>query len=241
MSGSNKQTIALAILGGVFAVILVTGLAGSAVRGKYIAIPIAFLVLAFTVTTIWVSIWFNQRRIQNLFRQSTPDRLIEHYHVSLLRAQARKVPNADAAAADLAALAATVYGQYDRAREELQRANWSQASTLYRARRLDMLALIALLDERDNAAAARLTRQARELEPAPTPLRDAVLIAVGEGDEETLKRAQRVAGRGAGALAGLSGWALSLYCERNGQSAEAQRYSERAKQATPHLIALKLA
>jgi len=238
MSASNRQTIALAILGGVFAVILVAGLAGSVARGKYIAIPIAFVVLAFTVTAIWVSIWFNQRRIQNLFRQSTPDRLIEHYHASLLRAQARKIPNADAATADLAALAASVYGQYDRAREELDKANWSQASALYRARRLDVLALIALLEERDNVAATRLAHEARELESGATPLRDAVLIAVGEGDEGALKRAQRVAGRSAGALAALSAWALSLYCGRNGQDSEAQRYQKMAKQAAPHLAVL---
>jgi hypothetical protein len=238
MSGSHRQTIALAILGGVFAVILVAGLAGSAVRGKYIAIPITFVVLAFTVTAIWVSIWFNQRRIENMFRQSTPDRLFDHYHASLLRAQARRIPNADAAAADLAALAASVYGQYDRAREELEKANWSQASALYRARRLDVLALIALLEDRDNAAATRLAHEAREMEPAPTPLRDAVLIAAGEGDDESLKRAQRVAGRGAGALAGLSAWALGLYCGRNGQLSEAQRYRQHAKEAIPHLAAL---
>ncbi len=238
MSGSHRQTIALAVLGGVFAVILVAGLAGSAARGKYIAIPIAFLVLAVTVTAIWVSIWFNQRRIENMFRQSTPDRLIDHYHASLLRAQARKIPNADAAGADLAALAASVYGQYDRAREELGKANWNQASALYRARRLDVLALIALLEDSDNATAARLAHQARETEAAPTPVRDAVLIAVGEGDEESLKRAQRVAGRGAGALAALSAWALSLYCGRNGQDSEASRYRNIAKQAAPHLAIL---
>jgi len=238
MSGGNRQTIALAILGGVFAVILVAGLAGSVARGKYIAIPIAFLVLAFTVTAIWVSIWFNQRRIQNLFRQSTPDKLIEHYHASLLRAQARKIPNADAASADLAALAASVYGQYDRARGELERANWGQASAVYRARRLDVLALIALLEDRDDTAAARLAHEARDMESTPTPLRDAVLIAVGEGDEASLKRAQRVAGRGAGALAALSAWTLSLYCRRNGQDSEAQRYQKIAKAAAPHLAAL---
>jgi hypothetical protein len=238
MSASNRQTIALAILGGVFAVVLVTGLAGSAARGKYIGIAMAFLVLAFTVTAIWVGIWFNQRRVQNLFRQPAPDRLIEHYHASVLRAQARKIPNADAAAADLAALAAAVYGQYDRAREELGRANWSQASPPYRARRLDVLALIAVLEEQDNAAASRLAHEARDLESAPTPLRDAVLIAVGEGEAESLKRAQRVAGRGAGALAGLSAWALSLYCVRNGQDSEAERYRKIAKAAAPHLTSL---
>ena len=235
MSGSNKQTLALAILGLVFAVILVTGLAGSAARGRYIGIAIALLVLAFTVIAIWVGIWFNQRRILNLFRQATPDRLIEHYHASVVRAQARKIPNADAAAADLAALAAAVYGQYDRAREELERANWNQASAPYRARRLDVLAVIALLEDRDNASAARLAHEAREMESAPTALRDAVLIAVGEGDEGSLKRAQRVAGRGAGALAGLSAWALSLYCSRNGQDSEAERYQKMARQAAPHL------
>jgi hypothetical protein len=237
MSGSNKQMIALAIVGGAFAVILVAGLSGNVARGKYIPIAIAFVVLAFTGTTIWVSIWFNQRRIQNMFRQGTPDRLIEHYHASLVRAQARKIPNADAAAADLAALAAAVYGQYDLAREELARAKWDEASALYRARRLDVLALIALLESWDNSTALRLTQEARELEPAPTALRDVVLIALGEGDEGLLKRAQKVAGRGAGALAGLSAWSLSLYCRRNGQQSEAERYVKLAQGAAPHFPA----
>ena len=148
MSASNKQTIALVILGAVFAVVLVAGFAGSVARRQYIGIAIAFLLLGFTAAVIWVGIWFNQRRVQNMFRHPTPERLIEHYHASVLRAQARKIPNADAAAADLAALAAAVYGQYDRAREELERANWSEASPAYCARRLDVLALIALLEER---------------------------------------------------------------------------------------------
>lgn len=239
MSSSKKQVIALAILGGVFAAMLVTGLAGSAARGNYIGIGIAVLLLVFTVSAIWVSIWFNQRRIQNMFRQGTPERLIEHYHASLLRAQARKIPNADAATAELAALAVVVYGQYDRAREELEKANWGQASALYRARRLDILALIALLEKRDNATAVRLAHEAREIEAAPTPLRDAVLIAAGEGDEESLKRAQKMAGRTAGALAALSAWALSLYCARNGQDSEAQRYLKAANQAAPHFPAAK--
>jgi hypothetical protein len=239
MSGNQKQTIALAILGGVFAAMLVAGLAGSAARGNYIGIAIAVLVLAFTVTAIWVSIWFNQRRIQNMFRQPGPERLLEHYHASLLRARARRIPNADAAAADLAALAAAVYGQYDLAREELGRANWGQASALYRARRLDVLALIALLEERDGAGAIRLVHEAQELEPSPTPLRDAILIAAGEGNEESLKRAQKVAGRSAGALAAVSAWALSLYCARNGQESDAQRYLKAANQAAPHFPAAK--
>lgn len=239
MSASNKRAIAMAIVGGVFAVILAAGIAGNVVRGNYLAIPIAFLVLLFAVTVIWVSIWFNQRRILNLFRQPTPDKLIEHYHSSMLRAQARKLPNADAAAADLAALAAAVYGQYDRAREEMARAEWSHASAMYRARRLDTLALIALLEDRDNEAAVRLAGEAREVDSSPMPLRDAVLIAAGEGDEAGIKRAQLASGRGAGAVAALSAWALSLYCRRNGQAAEAERYLKLAEAAAPHLSALK--
>ncbi|HVW11099.1 MAG TPA: hypothetical protein VG672_22700 [Bryobacteraceae bacterium] len=235
---SGKQMIALAIIGGVFIALLVAGIAGNVVRGNYLAFPIALLVLAFAVSVIWVSIWFNQRRVQNMFQQATPDRLIEHYHSSLLRAQARRIPNADAATADLAALAATVYGQYDRAREELAKANWDAAAPMYRARRLDVLALMALLEDRDGAAAVGLASEARALEAAPTPLRDAVLIAAGEGDAESLKRAQKVAGR-VGALAAVSAWALSLYSARNGQSEGAERYQKLANRAAPHFSAAK--
>jgi hypothetical protein len=238
MSAGNKQMIALAVVGGVFLAMLVAGIAGNVVRGNYIAIPIVFLVLAFAVVAIWVAILFNQRRIQAMFRYATPDRLIEHYHASQLRTRARRIPNADTAAADLAALAAAAYGQYDRARQELNAVDWEGAPAMYRARRLDILALIALLEDADNAEAVRLAEEAGATATAPTPLRDAILIAAGEGDAETLRRAQGAAGRGVGAISALSGWALSLYCTRNNQLTEAQRYLNRAKEAAPHLIAL---
>src|ERR1700691_2529378 len=99
-----------------------------------------------------------------MFRNPTPDRLIENYHATLLNARARKIPHADAAAAHLSALAATVYGQYDRAREELAAVDWDQAPAMYRGHRLHMLALIALLEKRDAAAALQLAAEAQALE-----------------------------------------------------------------------------
>lgn len=238
MASGNRQTIVLVIAGGVFAAVMLAGIAGSAVRGNYIAIPIALLVLAFAVVAFWVALLFNKRRIQAMFQHATPDRLIEHYHASQLRAKARNIPNADAATAELAALAATVYGQYDRARKELDAVDWDGVPAMYEARHLDILALMALLEDQDSARAVRIAREASGVTDAPTPLRDAVLIAAGEGDMEAIKRAQGAAGRGVGAISALSAWALSLYCGRNNQAVEAQRYRERAKEAAPHLVAL---
>ena len=89
---------------------MIAGIAGNIVRGNYIAIPIVFLLLAFVIVAIWVAILFNRRQIQAMFRHPTPDKLIEHYHASQLRARARNIPNADAAAADLSSSGAPSTG-----------------------------------------------------------------------------------------------------------------------------------
>ena len=99
---------------------------------------------------------------------------------------------------------------------------------------------MALLEEQDKGRALQLAHEAGSVSTEPTPLRDAVTIAAGEGDAETLERAQRTAGRGIGAVSAISAWALSLYCRRNGQPAEAQRYLDRAKEAAAHFVGLSV-
>ena len=55
-----------------------------------------------------------------MLRDKTPDRIINHYHQGV-----RRIPEAKAAAAYLSALAAAFFGQYDRARQELDAVDWT--------------------------------------------------------------------------------------------------------------------
>lgn len=246
MSSNQKQFVLLGAAGGLFAAIMLTGVLGNVVHGNYRAIPLVLCILVLAGLVIWIGVWLNRQRIQLMFRKPTPDQLIGHYHATLLQARARKIPHAEAAAAHLSALAAVIYGQYDRAREELDGVEWEKETPVYRGHRLHMLALIELLENRDAATALRLASEARALESTDTagglPILDgAILVAAGEGDSAAIKRIQKAAARSVGAMPALCAWALSLYCERNGQAAEAEIYRKRALEAAPHFAALATA
>lgn len=246
MSSGKKQLLLFAVAGAMFTALMLAGVVGNVVRGNYMAVPLVGSALLLAVAVIWFGIWLNQRRIQMMFRHPTPDRLIENYHATLLHARARKIPNAEAVAAYLSALAATVYGQFDRAREELDVVDWRKAPPMYQGHRLHLLALVALLEKRDPTAARRLAAEARELEKADAagglPVLDgAIRVATGEGDEETMGRTRRAAGRGVGAMPAVCAWALSLHLESAGQPAEAGRYRDRARDAAPYFVGLGVA
>ncbi len=243
MASSKKNLTLLTVAGGIFAAVMLAGVAGNVIRGNYMAIPIVIVVLLLAIGIISVGIWLNQRRIQLMYRKPTPDQLIEHYHAALAQAKVRKVPHADAVSAYLSAVAATVYGQYDRAREELATVDWDEAPPVHQGQRLDVLALIALMERADDAQARQLATEAGTLGNASpdsaSVLHNAVLVAVGEGDAGLIKRTQRAAERGAGAMAAVSAWALLLYCERNDQTTEAEHYRKSAQEAAPHFVGLK--
>ncbi len=243
MSSSKKQWILFATAGGLFAALILTGIVGNVVRGNFMAIPVVGAALLLAIGVIWLGIWLNQRRIQIMFRSPTPDKLVANYHATLLQARARKIPHADAAAAHLSALACTVYGQFDRAREELDAVDWDNAPAMYRGHRLHMLALIALLEKHDKTGALRLAAEAQALErtdPAGSLpiLHDAILLAAQECDDDTVGRVKRAADRKAGALPALSAWALSLHFDRTGQAPEAAKYRERVRAAAPNFVGL---
>lgn len=208
MTKSGKQFLLMGVAAAMFAAVMLTGIVGNAVRGNYTAIPVVCSALLLALATVWLGIWLNQRRIQIMFRNPTPDRLIENYHATLLHARARKIANADAVAAHLSALAATIYGQFDRAREELAKVDWAKVPAMYQGHRLHVLALIALLEKHDNGEALRLAAEARGLErgdPAGSLpiLHDAILVAAGESDDASVQRTERAAarkGRAAGDL-----------------------------------------
>jgi len=244
MSSSAKQLVLFGVACAMFAALMLTGVVGNVVRGNFMAVPLVGSALVLAAALIWFGVWLNRRRIQLMFRHPTPDRLIANYHATLLQARARKIPNADAVASYLSALAATVYGQFDRARGELDVVDWAKAPAMYRGHRLHLLALIALLETRDEPAARQMAAEARALEgtdPAggPPVLDAALLVATGVDDSETIQRVRQAARRGAGAIPALCAWALSLHFERSGQPAEAARYRELVRDAAPYFIGLK--
>jgi hypothetical protein len=161
----------------------------------------------------------------------------------LLRAKARGIANADSAAAHLSALAATIYGQFDRAREELAAVDWDKAPAMYQGHRLHVLALIAILEKQDAGAALKLAAKAKALEqtdPAGSlpVLHDAIQVAAGAGDDAAVTRTEQGAGRKAGALPAICAWALWLHFYRLGQTAKADRYKERLRAAAPYFVGL---
>ncbi len=243
-SDSKKKLTPVLIAGAVFAGLMLIGVIANVIRGNYIAIPLVITVVLLATGVVWVGVWLNRRRIQLLFRSPTPDRLIENYHATLAQAKVRKIPYADAAAAHLSAIAAIVYGQFDRARQELATVDWDDTPAMYRRNRLYALALIALLEKQDETRALNLASDAGGLQDdggteSPSILADAIFVATGDAGADVIKRSERSANRGAGALSALSAWALSLYAGRTGQAEAAERYRAQAREAAPHFVGLK--
>ena len=180
-----------------------------------------------------------------MLRDKTPDRLISHYHKTV-----RRVPHADAAIAYLSALVATFYGEFDRARKELEPVDWDKASPMYRGHRLYVLAVLAIMEDNDYPAALRLAAQARELEARDAAggfeLLDGVirLIAGGlDSDElETVtERLEKSARKSAGLISGMSAWALAVYFNRQNKPDKATEFKEFLRIAVPHSAPMRVA
>jgi hypothetical protein len=234
MSAGKRQILLFAIAGGLFAALMLTGVAGNVAHGNYNAIPLVCLALG----TAAVLIWYNQRRTRLMFRDPSPNRLIAHYHTTV-----RRIPHANAAAAYLSALAAAVYGQFDRARKELVSVDWDKTSAMYQAHRLHVLAVIALLEKDDKPEALRLAAQAAATEKTEGSggmpiLHGAILVAAGEADPESIAQTQKASNRAAGVMPALCAWALAQYFERSGQLAEAAAYRDRVRAAVPHFTGI---
>jgi hypothetical protein len=106
-------------LGCAYLIFVVTGLLR---RGEYTPV-IAFAVLIAIVVPLLVS-WVPRKALA--FKYPTPDRAIALYHRFESRA-----PHSKALLAFNSAFAAALYGEFDRAREELASINWSTLPPLY--------------------------------------------------------------------------------------------------------------
>ena len=223
MPTGKKSLISLAIVAGLFTTILVVGVVGSVRNGNTVVIAIVFTALGICV----LAMMLNHYRIRMLLRDKTPDRMIEHYHRSV-----RRIPHANAAAAYLSALAAAFFGQYDRARQELDAVDWDATTPMYRGYRLYVLATLALLEDTDYPRALQLARQAAEL--AELRAVDDVIHAVADSPTpEMIARLEKIAKRQNGLMPGMCAWALALHYKRAGDAEKAAEFKEMLRMSVP--------
>lgn len=227
---SKATLISLLVVAGLFLTILIVGVVGSVRNGNMAVIAIVFTALGLCV----LALMLNQYRVRMLLRDRTPDRMIAHYHSSV-----RRIPHADAAAAYLSALAAAFFGQYDRARQELDAVDWDRTTQIYRGHRMYVLATLALLEDTDYPQALRLARQAKELESREEggglPALDDVIHTVAEGPTpEMIARLEKVAKRQNGLMPGMCAWALAVYYKRAGDMERAADFKEMLRMAVPY-------
>jgi hypothetical protein len=229
VKSAKRSVISLVTVAGLFLTIMVVGVVGSVRNGNTVVIAIVFTSMGICV----LALMLNHYRIRMLLRDKTPDRMIAHYHRSV-----RRIPHANAAAAYLSALAAAFFGQYDRARKELDAVDWDQTTPVYRGHRLYVLATLALLEESDYPAALRLAAQAKDLESrgegGGLPALDDVIHAVAEDPTpEMISRLEKVAKRQNGLMPGMCAWALALHYKRVGEPDKAADFKEMLRMAVP--------
>jgi hypothetical protein len=224
-----RNFLTLAVMAAIVLTILTVGVVGSVRNGNYVVVAIVFTALGVCV----LAVMLNHYRVRMLLRDKTPDRIIAHYHRSV-----RRIPHANAAAAYLSALAAAFYGQYDRARAELEAVDWDGTTPVYRGHRLYVLAALALLEETDYPQALLLARQAHELERREEggglQILDDVIHAVAEGPSpETIARLEKVAKKQSGLMPGMCAWALAVFYKRQGEMEKAADFKEMLRMSVP--------
>lgn len=217
-------------MAGLFLAIIIAGVIGSVRNGNFAVIAIVFTAICICVLVVL----FGHYRVRVLLRDKTPDRIIAHYHRTV-----RRIPHANAAAAYLSALAAVFYGQYDRARAELDSVDWDATTPVYRGHRMYVLATLALLEETDYPKALALAAQGRELESKGEggglqALDDVIQLVAGAADAgEAVPRLEKIANKQHGLMPGMCAWALAVYYKRVGEMDKAADFKEVLRMSVP--------
>jgi hypothetical protein len=235
VQSQKRNFISLLIVTALFVTIMGIGLVGNLRNGNYVVIPIVFT----TVAICGGALWFAHYRVRVMLRDRKPDRIIAHYHGSV-----RRIEHADAVAAYLSALAATFFGEFDRAREELALVDWDKVPPMYRGHRMYVLATLALLEETDYPKALQLAAQAKELESRSPggglQLLDDVIHLVADGaTPEMMARLERAANKQHGLIPGMCAWALAVHYKRSNQPDKASDYKVLLRLSIPHSAPLR--
>ncbi|HKD05209.1 MAG TPA: hypothetical protein VKB79_04830 [Bryobacteraceae bacterium] len=229
MAPARNNVLSLYIVAALFLAIIAVGVIGSVRNGNYVVIAIVFTALAVCVLAVMLAHY----RVRILLRDRTPDRIIAHYHRSV-----RRIPHADAAAAYLSALAAAFFGQYDRARSELDAVDWDATTPAYRGHQIYVLATLAMLEETDYPKALALAAQARELSQREQggglqAVDDVIHTIADDPDAERIARLEKLARKQQGLMPGMCAWALAVHYKRSGQPDRAADFKELLRMSVP--------
>jgi hypothetical protein len=235
MQSHKRNFISLLVVAVLFAAVIAVGFIGNIRHGNYVVIPVAFTAIAICFGLLW----FAHYRVRVMLRDRTPDRIIAHYHGSV-----RRIPHAQAVAAYLSALAATFFGAFDRARQELAQVDWQNVPPMLQGHRLYVLALLALLEETDYPKALKLAGEAKERE-SQTPggglqlLDDAIHLIAAGADSDTTARLERTASKQHGLVPAICAWALAVHFKRVNQPDKASDYKTVLQLSVPFSVPLK--
>jgi hypothetical protein len=236
VQSTKRNFLSVVIVGGFFIALMLAGLVANVRHGDYVAIPIAFTALAICGLAIFVKHF----QIRMMLRDKTPNRIIDHYHQGV-----RRIPHAQAAAAYLSALAATFFGDYDRARQELDAVDWDNTTPMYRGHRKYVLSVMAILEYSDYRTALRLADEAKDLESRDPNgglqlLDDVIrLVAGGEVSEAAMLRLAKTAKKQHGLMPGMCAWALAVHYKRTNEPEKASDFKELLRMAVPFSVPLK--
>jgi hypothetical protein len=219
------------------------GLIAGLLRGDYK--PAAFLSVA--VAVVALNMYLARRRALRLFQDPTADRAIAYYHSS-----ARKNPSSRAMTAYLSGYAAVLYGQFDRAREELATVNWISLPPLYQGFEAYVHSLMAIFERGDYTSALALAQEARDscavsdAFPGSKTSRAALdaHVAVcellgGRSDSALLDQLNRALKELPGVSPAIPAWALATHNKRIGRESVAVEYMAIVQRLLPHSPCLR--
>jgi hypothetical protein len=226
--------------------LLIIALAAGAIYRAVQGDPVALIGVTFGLALSGVVfIWARYKRMA-LFRESSPDSAIQFYHRRFNR-----TPNGIALAAYMSAYAATLYGQYDRAREELCAIRWTNLPPLYQGFETHIHALLALFQMRNVANAMDLALEAKNFctvdlglpgAKTSTEAFDALILSCraiqGESSPQAVAKLDRAIQKLPGVAPAIPAWAMAVRLRAAGLPGEAAKYERVVDQLTPHCAPL---
>lgn len=198
---------------------------------------VAAMLCLLAIVIVWTRL-----KIRKLFTEPTPDRAIAFF-----RRNSARQPNAKAMAAYLCANAAVVYGDFDRARQELCAVNWSTLPPWFQCFESHIHCLFALFESKDYARALEFAQEAVELCAVPSAFPGArtsqralsahvaiCRLLLGGAGPEALAELEKAVARFRGISAANPAWALAVHHHHAGNEDRAAKYMAIARRLVPH-------
>lgn len=222
------------VLGGV----TLAGMIGAILRGdRYVAYVVgASLVLSGGL------IWYGKYKVSSLLRSPTSEPAVRYY-----RKKMSGLPHGNAFIAYMSALVLTFYGDFDQARDELSKVSWSGLPPMYEGFQVHVLAVLAVLQERNYVKASELAVESRDLcsvskaFPGNTQSRraldalvDACELLAGRAGDETVARLDEAIKKLPHLAVLIPAWTLARHYRFLGDEGRAASYAAIVQKFAPH-------